>query len=333
MTDERPASEEPALEVTGLAAGYGGFDRTGHLKIPVLSDVALAIGPGRSLGVIGESGSGKSTLARVIAGLTPLAAGSVTLNGERLPTSITGRTKDQLRRVQIVFQMADTALNPRVAVEDIIGRPLTFYFGMRGEERAKRVRELLELTRLPSSVAARRPGDLSGGQKQRVNLARALAAKPDVLLCDEVTSALDTVVGAVILDLMIDLRRQLGLTTLFISHDLKTVRSVCDDILVLYAGRVAELLPAAALDAPHHHPYTQLLRASVPDPRPGWLERTTAAVREPVHDLAAKKAVTGCAFFDRCAYRLDGTCDRAAPPMRAGPFGGVLACHRDSGEL
>jgi peptide/nickel transport system ATP-binding protein len=321
------------LEVAGLTAGYGGFDRIGNLKIPVLSDIDLTISPGRSLGVIGESGSGKSTLARVIAGLTPLASGSVSLNGERLPTVIGGRTKDQLRRIQIVFQMADTALNPRVTVENIIGRPLTFYFGMRGDERAKRVRELLDRTRLPPSVGARRPGDLSGGQKQRVNLARALAAKPDVLLCDEVTSALDTVVGAAILDLMIELRRELALTTLFISHDLKTVRAVCDDIMVLYSGRVVETFRAEELAAPHHHPYTQLLRSSVPALRPGWLEQSNVVVREPVFNLATQKAVSGCAFYQRCSYRIEGTCDRQIPQLLKAQAGGSLACHRDEREL
>ena len=330
--EQRPVAS-PVLKVDGLFAGYGGFDGAGKPRIPVLSDISFAIEPGRSLGVIGESGSGKSTLARVIAGLTPLAAGSVSLRGEPLQASISGRTKDQLRRIQIVFQMADTALNPRIAVEDIIGRPLTFYFGMRGEQRARRVRELLDLTQLPASVAARRPGDLSGGQKQRVNLARALAAEPVVLLCDEVTSALDTVVGAAILDLMIDLRRELGLTTLFISHDLKTVRAVCDDILVLYAGRVAELFPATELDVPHHHPYTQLLRASVPDLRPGWLEQSTIPAGDTVHDLAAKKAVTGCAFYPRCAFRLDGVCDSTVPQLRAGEGNAVLACHRSTNEI
>jgi peptide/nickel transport system ATP-binding protein len=333
LTAAQALPKAPVLEVSVLSAGYGALDRAGYPKIPVLNDINLSIAPGRSLGVIGESGSGKSTLARVIAGLTPLAGGSVSLNGECLPTTVANRTKDQLRRIQIVFQMADTALNPRVTVEEIIGRPLTFYFGMRGKERENRVRELLDLTQLPLSLGARRPGDLSGGQKQRVNLARALAAKPDVLLCDEVTSALDTVVGAAILDLMIDLRRQLALTTLFISHDLKTVRSICDDIMVLYAGRVAEVFPAAMLDALHHHPYTQLLRASVPDLRPGWLEQSTLEVREPVLDLASKKMVTGCAFYPRCSYRLDGTCDRAVPQLRVGQYGGVLACHRETDEI
>jgi peptide/nickel transport system ATP-binding protein len=333
LTGVPPLQAAPVLEVSGLVAGYGGLDAAGMPCIPVLRDIDLAIAAGRSLGIIGESGSGKSTLARVIAGLTPLARGVVKLAGENLPTTVAQRSKDQLRRLQIVFQMADTALNPRVSIADIIGRPLTFYFGLKGDARDRRVRELLDLTHLPSSVSRRRPGDLSGGQKQRVNLARALAAKPDVLLCDEVTSSLDTVVAAAILDLIVELRRGLGLTTMFISHDLKTVRAICDDILVLYAGRVAETLPAGVLGAPHHHPYTQLLLASVPELRTGWLEQSRANARGLGEPADPRLPAAGCAFADRCAFRVAGTCDRVAPPLRTLAPGHVMACHRQPEEL
>ncbi len=337
LTTAQQEGAAPVLEVSGLLAGYGGVDASGAPRIPILRDIDLAIAPGRALGIIGKSGSGKSTLARVIAGLTPLARGDVKLAGESLPPTVAGRSKDQLRRIQIVFQMADTALNPRVTVGDIIGRPLTFYFGLTGEARDKRVRELLDLTHLPASVGTRRPGDLSGGQKQRVNLARALAAKPDVLLCDEVTSALDTVVAAAILDLIAELRRDIGLTTMFISHDLKTVRAVCDDILVLYAGRVAEKLPAAALAAPQHHPYTQLLLASVPEMRTGWLETTSAGApggsRTSSEPISADQAATGCAFVSRCVFRIEATCDRVAPPLRTLGPGRLVTCHRQPDHL
>jgi peptide/nickel transport system ATP-binding protein len=333
LTGTLPTSAASVLEVSGLIAGYSGLDAAGMPHIPVLHDIDLAIATGRSLGVIGESGSGKSTLARVIAGLLPLARGTVKLAGEALPAAVAHRNKEQLRRIQIVFQMADTALNPRVAVEDIIGRPLTFYFGLTGEARNRRVRELLDLTHLPQSVSARRPGDLSGGQKQRVNLARALGAKPDVLLCDEVTSALDTVVAAAILDLIVELRRGIGLTTMFISHDLKTVRAICDDILVLYAGRVAEKVPANALALSHHHPYTQLLLASVPELRIGWLDQTRASARGSGEPVDPRLPQTGCAFADRCAFRIAATCDRVSPPLRTLGPGNVIACHRQPKEL
>lgn len=327
------SASTPILEVQDLLAGYGGTDATGTPAIEVLRDIDLVIRPDRSLGIIGESGSGKSTLARVIAGLTPSARGTVKLAGEILPKAVADRTKDQLRRIQIVFQSADTALNPRVSVADIIGRPLTFYFGLTGAERDKRVRELLDLTHLPTSAFARRPGDLSGGQKQRVNLARALAAKPDVLLCDEVTSALDTVVAAAILDLIVELRRDIGLTTMFISHDLKTVRAICDDVLVLYAGRVAETLPTRSLSSSKHHPYTQLLLASVPELRPGWLDASVAGATPKSAPPNALHSRSGCAFSPRCGVRIDGTCDRHPPPAQKMTAGNTIVCHRQPNEL
>jgi peptide/nickel transport system ATP-binding protein len=334
LVTDLPPPAAPLLEVSGLAAGYGEIDAEGLPTVPVLRDIDLAIAPGRALGVIGESGCGKSTLARVIAGLTPLARGVVKLNGETLPPALAQRSKDQLRRLQIVFQSADTALNPRVSVEEIIGRPLTFFFGLNGEARRQRVRELLDLTRLPISVMPRPPGDLSGGQKQRVNLARALAAKPDLLLCDEVTSALDTVVAAAILDLIVELRKELGFSYMFISHDLKTVRAICDEVMVLYAGRIVETLPASRIDATMHHPYTWLLFASVPKLQQGWLEQTaTPAAAAAVGEVPAPQFTKGCQFFGRCGARLSGLCDQQAPPLRQSPIGTQLACHLDDSML
>lgn len=331
--ETKPAEIKPLLEISGLTAGYGGQDSAGNPVIPILADINLAIAPGRALGVIGESGCGKSTLARVIAGLTPLARGAVKLNGETLPPALAERSKDQLRRIQIVFQMADTALNPRVSIEEILGRPLTFYFGLKGEARAKRVRELLDLTHLPASVMQRRPGDLSGGQKQRVNLARALAAKPDLLLCDEVTSALDTVVAAAILDLIVELRRELGLSYMFISHDLKTVRAICDEVMVLYAGRTVETMPASAIDAPVHHPYARLLFSSVPELRQGWLDQTARPVTTDDTAVPTPLATRGCPFFARCGVRIPGTCDAGMPALRSGGAGIRIACVHDEATL
>ena len=334
LVTEQPPATSPLLEVTGVTAGYGELDAEGLPTMPILRDIDLAIAPGRALGVIGESGCGKSTLARVIAGLTPLARGAVRLNGETLPPALAQRSKNQLRRVQIVFQMADTALNPRVSVEEIIGRPLTFYFGLTGEARRKRVRELLDLTHLPLSVMPRRPGDLSGGQKQRINLARALAAKPDLLLCDEVTSALDTVVAAAILDLIVELRRELGFSYMFISHDLKTVRAICDDVMVLYAGRMVETMPASRIDATLHHPYTRLLFASVPKLQRGWLEETAMpAAAAAAGEVPAPQSSKGCQFFSRCGVKMPGLCDERAPPLRLSSIGTRLACHHDEATL
>ena len=186
----------------------------------------------------------------------------------------------------VVAQMADTALNPSQTIERILARPLQFYKGMQGPALQRRIHELLDLVRLPHSVAQRLPGGLSGGQKQRVNLARALAAEPDLILCDEVTSALDTVVGAAVLDLMADLRRELGVSYLFISHDLHTVRAVCDEIIVMQHGRKLDHVARADFDRGPHHPYYELLAASVPELRQGWLEERDLQVTRAVAPVA-----------------------------------------------
>jgi peptide/nickel transport system ATP-binding protein len=266
-----PDEAVPLIAANHLSAGYGGR--------AVLSDVSFAMQRGGMLGVIGESGSGKSTLARVIAGLVPATSGDVRLAGERLPPALAERSREQLRRVQIVFQNASTALNPAHRVSQILARPLALYHGMTGDAAARRVGELLDMVQLPGTVAASRPAELSGGQIQRVNLARALAAEPELVLCDEVTSALDTVVGAAILDLLVELRRDLNLAILFISHDISTVRAICDEIMVLYQGRVVEQVRAAAFDGADHHPYTDLLLSAVPELRAGWLEERELARR------------------------------------------------------
>jgi peptide/nickel transport system ATP-binding protein len=329
----------PLLEVRGLVAGYGPADRTGMPHIPVLRDVDFAIRRGSALGVIGESGCGKSTLARVVAGLLPLARGSVRLDGKPLPPAVAQRTPEQLRRIQIVFQMADTALNPSRSVGRILGRPLEFFHGARGAERDRRVRRLLDLVQLPAHIADRLPGELSGGQKQRVNLARALAAEPDLILCDEVTSALDTVVGAAILDLMDGLRRELGVSYMFISHDLHTVRSVCDEVMVLYAGRRVEWGSRRSIETAPWHPYSDLLISSVPELRPGWLEER-GAVSGPAADAAAAErraaaagAKPACDFYDRCPLRIPGLCDAVPPPVLRLSKGAEILCHHTEEEL
>jgi peptide/nickel transport system ATP-binding protein len=317
------------LSVTGLVAGYGGTSKAGMPVVPVLHDVSLSIPAGGALGVIGESGSGKSTLARVIAGLLPAARGSIELNGVILKPRAEQRSREQLRRIQIVFQMADTALNPAHSISRILARPLAFYHGLRGAAARRRVATLLDMVRLPGSVADRLPGELSGGQKQRVNLARALAAEPSLILCDEVTSALDTVVAAAILELLAELRRELGFSYLFISHDLSTVRAVCDSVMILYAGRQVEFCSAAALRQRPMHPYSELLISSVPELRVGWLDGVRPTYVLPVSPTSQQ----GCAFFERCGLRLEKLCDTIPPPVRRLAKGADIACHRSEAEL
>jgi len=324
----------PLLRIRGLIAGYGRPDNKGLPSVRILDDINLTIRRGTTIGIIGESGSGKTTLARTVAGLVAPARGSITLDGEALPPTLQGRSREQFRRVQIVFQNADTALNPAHTIGRMLARPLTFYHGLDSNAKRKRIAQLLDLVQLPSSVIDRLPGELSGGQKQRANLARALAANPDLILCDEVTSALDTVVGAAILDLLAELRRELNVSLMFISHDISTVRAICDDIVVLYAGRMVAKRPREAMMAPPYHPYSHLLLSSVPALKQGWLEQVCGRVPQ---DLPAIGEVASspdiCAFLHRCSLRVDGTCNLVPPLRRSLEHGGEILCHRTDTDL
>ncbi|MEP7350226.1 MAG: ABC transporter ATP-binding protein [Sphingorhabdus sp.] len=330
---QRPDAEaapDNVLTVGSVDAGYGRI-KAGKPAIPVLRDVSFSIRRGAALGVIGESGSGKSTLARVIAGLLPATSGEIRLGDTLLAPAMARRTREQLRRVQIVFQHADTALNPSHSVEEILTRPLAFYYGMKGAEARARVDELLDLTRLPKDIVKRRSSELSGGQKQRVNLARALAANPDVLICDEVTSALDTVVAAAVLDLIDNLRRDLGIATIFISHDISTARAFCDDLLVLYAGRLVELASRDRFASETQHPYTRLLVESVPELDTGWLARKSALAPPSLSGQGASSD-TLCPFLSRCPVAIGGVCD-TLPPPRQEQAGQIVICHREWNQL
>ncbi|WP_414442338.1 ABC transporter ATP-binding protein [Burkholderia sp. 22PA0106] len=328
------AVDKPLLEIRRVFAGYGKRNAKGWPEKMILNDIDLSIRPGQTVGVIGESGSGKSTLAKVIAGLVPSCSGSVLLNGEPLPRELNGRTRDQFRRIQIVFQNADTALNPVHTVERTLARPLVFYHGLKGAAARRRVAELLELVKLPASVAQRRTTELSGGQKQRVNLARALAAEPDLILCDEVTSALDTVVGAAILELLRDLQQQLGVSYLFITHDIAKVRAISDEIVVLYAGHRVESGDRHALSAPPLHPYSHLLVSSAPEPREGWLDEANERCHRALSPIGETSGDPDlCTFLARCSARVDGMCNRTAPSLRTFANGAQVLCHRTEAEL
>jgi peptide/nickel transport system ATP-binding protein len=324
----------PLLELRRLTAGYGGTNAKGWPNKVVLNDVDLVIGRGQTVGVIGESGSGKTTLAKVIAGLVPMARGSLRLDGEPLAGDLGRRSREQFRCVQIVFQNADTALNPTHTVERTLARPLKFYHGMKGEAARRRVTELLGLVRLPAELAKRRTGELSGGQKQRVNLARALAAEPKLILCDEVTSALDTVVGAAILELLRDLQKKLGVSYLFITHDIAKVRAISDDIVVLYAGHRVETGNRDALSAPPYHPYSHLLVSSAPELRAGWLEEVGERCHRPLPPIGESTQEPAlCTFLARCPMRIDGVCNSTAPTMHTLANGAQVLCHRSEAEL
>jgi peptide/nickel transport system ATP-binding protein len=258
------AGATPIVSLKSVSAAYG--------KSPVLFDVAFDIHAGRTVAVVGESGSGKSTTARCITGLLPPSQGHIEFKGEVLPFDYRKRSKDQLRQVQMIYQMADTALNPRSSIGDIIGRPVQFYSGLTGSAKRKRVEELLAQIELePGQYIDRLPSELSGGQKQRIGIARALAAEPQFIICDEVTSALDQLVAEGILKLLAQLQDDLCLSYMFITHDLATVRAISDEVVVMKDGKVVEQGPKAEMFQPPHHPYTDLLLSSVPEMDPDWL--------------------------------------------------------------
>ena len=269
LEKEEQQRGESILSLNGIDAAYG--------SAKVLFDVNIEVAKGTTVAVVGESGSGKSTTARVITGLLPQSAGSLTFDGEKLPKALKDRTKEQKRRIQMIYQMADTAMNPRQTVGEIIGRPLEFYLNMRGSEKRKRTLELLEMIELNGDFMRRIPSELSGGQKQRICIARALAAKPDFIICDEVTSALDQIVQEGILKLLLRLQKELGLTYLFITHDISTVKAISDQVVVMNQGEVVEQGQKTNVFQPPHPAYTELLLSSVPEMDPDWLTNLNAA--------------------------------------------------------
>jgi peptide/nickel transport system ATP-binding protein len=259
---------DPVLEVRGVTAAYG--------DALVLEEVSLELLKGQTLAIVGESGSGKSTLARVITGLLPPRQGEIRYRGRPLPPPLGARSKDLLREIQMIYQLPDIALNPRQTVAEIVGRPVAFYFGTERGRPRQRVIELLQQIELDPVLADRYPGELSGGQKQRVCIARALAAEPDIIICDEPTSALDPLVADGILELLLRLQRQTGVALLFITHDLATVKAIAHAVVVMQRGRIVDSGPKEDILRPPHHPYTELLLASVPEMRTDWLDGVLA---------------------------------------------------------
>ena len=267
----RGEDAEPLLRVNSITATYP------RAPDPVLFDIDFEIHRSETVAIVGESGSGKSTAARVITGLLPPNQGSVEYDGEKLPPDHHNRTRQQLKKIQMIYQMADTALNPRHKIRKIIGRPLSFYLGMDGEQKRRRLDELMEMIEMnPKQYLDRYPEELSGGQKQRICIARALAADPEFIICDEITSALDQLVAEGILRLLDRLQQELGLAYMFITHDLATVRAVADRIIVMLEGRIVEQGPKLEVLQPPHHEYTELLLSSVPQMNPDWMDRIMA---------------------------------------------------------
>ncbi len=256
-------NQDYILSIKNIDAAYG--------SSKVLHNVSIDIPKGKTVAIVGESGSGKSTTARVITGLLPQSNGEIIFDGKKLSPKLEQRSKEELRKIQIIFQMPDTAMNPRQTVDEIIGRPIEFYQGIRGKEREAKVIELLKMIELDETFLDRLPSELSGGQKQRICIARALAANPDLIICDEVTSALDQIVQEGILKLLQKLQKDLGVTYIFITHDIATVKAISDEIVVMYQGEVVEQGLKSKILNPPYPDYTELLLSSVPEMDPDWL--------------------------------------------------------------
>ncbi|MGH6880895.1 ABC transporter ATP-binding protein [Hypericibacter sp.] len=255
---------EPLLNVQNVIGQYEHFI--------AVKNVTISVAKGETVAVVGESGSGKSSLARLIVGLLARKSGSVRFGGEELPPALKQRSKDNLRRVQFIYQQPDIALNPRQTIGEVIGRPIKFYFNHPSAEVKQRVAQLLKQVGLPEDYAKRLTTALSGGQKQRVCIARALAAEPDLIICDEPTSALDQLVAEDILKLLKKLQDELGVAYLFITHDLGIVRRIAHRTAVMLRGEIVDQGPTPKIFTPPFHPYTERLLSSVPEMRTEWLE-------------------------------------------------------------
>lgn len=324
----RYSGDDTMLDLDGLSISYAKprlleqMLGRGTNVPPTVDDISISVGKGETLGLVGESGSGKSTILKAIAGLLPPAGGAVTAGDQPLPHTVEQRHPSQLRQIQLIFQNPDDSLNPRHTVSDILEQPLKLYFGLSGNKLRARSAEILERVRLGAHYLDRLPNQLSGGEKQRVAIARAFAAGPEIVLCDEVTSALDVSVQAAILDLLNDLKKTQGTTYIFVSHDLAVVRVLSDRVAVLYQGRLCEIGQTHQVFGGESHPYTKVLLGAVLEPDPD-AEPTLAA--DDVVERAPPER--GCPFQRRCPRRLGAICDTDAPPWQSPATGHAIRCH------
>jgi oligopeptide/dipeptide ABC transporter ATP-binding protein len=285
--------------------------------------VSFDISPGETLGLVGESGSGKSTTGRILVGLEAATSGSVNLFGQEVSPAIGKAALGAVRRrMQFVFQDPQNSLNPRMRARDAVAEPLDIAGGLTRTARNDRVRELLEMVGLPISCGDRFPHEFSGGQRQRIGIARALALRPEFVICDEPVSSLDVSIQAQIVNLLLDLQERLGLSYLFIAHDLAVVRSISARVAVMYAGRIVEIAPKRELYTLPLHPYTQALLAAVPRMRPNKARAAVVTGELP----SQIDAVSGCTFHPRCPLAFE-RCRVEKPKLREVASGHLAACH------
>jgi oligopeptide/dipeptide ABC transporter ATP-binding protein len=322
---------EPLLEVTGATVGFqmrrdlaAMLRRRPAPRLVALDGVSLSLGSNETLGVVGESGSGKSTLAKAIVHLVELDAGTVRFAG-RVISGLKGRDlTDVRRRIQLVYQDPYSSLNPRLYIDDAITEPAIVHGLAPQGQRDEVARELLERVGLPQTVSRRRPRALSGGQRQRVAIARALAAQPDILLADEAVSALDVSIQAQILNLFAEIRRDLGIAILFISHQLSVVSHVADNVAVMYLGRIVEYGSISEVFESPAHPYTEALIASQPGRHRRGAQRRRPVLRGEVP--SPLEIPTGCRFRTRCPLAQD-VCAEVDPPAVAVSASHTSWCH------
>ena len=326
MTLETTA-DGPLVRVENLRQHFGTRRIFGRgAVVRAVEDVSFDIRRGETLGLVGESGSGKSTLGRAVLRATVPTAGRIAFDGQDITGWSAGRLRPLRPRMQMIFQDPFSSLNPRMTVGDIVAAPLVIQRQkLGGAERRARVVEALSTVGLPERAAERYPHEFSGGQRQRIGIARALVMAPEFLVADEPVSALDVSIQAQVVNLLMEVRRRLSLTMLFISHDLAVVGHVCDRIAVMYLGRIVEIADTRALFAGPRHPYTEALFAAVPIPDP-TLRRPRVVLKG---DLPSPLAPpSGCAFRGRCRHALPA-CATAVPPLRDVGPGHLAACIRD----
>ncbi|MFD1156873.1 ABC transporter ATP-binding protein [Roseovarius aestuarii] len=325
----------PALVLDDLSISYaapGLLDRLfggGGMGVPTVDDITITIASGETLGLVGESGSGKSTILKAVAGLLPPSGGTIGVgDGNALPEMVEQRRPQQLRRIQMIFQNPDDSLNPRHTVAEILAQPLRLYDGLSGKALTDRSVEILETVRLGAHYMDRLPGQLSGGEKQRVAIARAFAAEPEIVLCDEITSALDVSVQAAMLELLNEFKKMKDTTYVFVSHDLAVVRALSDRVAVLYQGRLCEIGPTEKVYGQQSHPYTSVLLNAVLEPDPDAAPNLMA---EDVVELSPP--ARGCPFQRRCTRKQGSICENETPPWRETGGGHAIRCHIPLEEL
>jgi peptide/nickel transport system ATP-binding protein len=321
----------PLLEVTDLKKHFplkGGFFGGVTGQVFAVDGISFHINKGETLSLVGESGCGKSTVGKAILRLFNITDGQVVLDGDRIDDMSAAKLRPLRRRVQVVFQDPFSSLNPRMRVKDILAEPIrNFDLAKNSADLDEKVAKLMDTVRLPRDAVNRWPHEFSGGQRQRIGIARALAAEPDLIICDEAVSALDVSVKAQIVNLLQDLQKELGLAMLFISHDLAIVEHMTHRVAVMYLGKIVEVAPKRGLFAAPKHPYTEALLSAVPVPMPGAARQRIILKGDVPSPINPPK---GCRFHTRCPYAFD-RCRVEEPPLRPIPTalepGHVAACH------